>query len=323
MNKKILLWILIISKLSAQKYIPFTCEDNYWRLSYYFEPAHTSLAAGYVFSNHDTIIKNKSYKKLLYCEQQYFTLTCFFNKILGYFRDDTINRKVYFQSLNLSVPELLLFDFNKNINDSIDYYILYELVTLPESGMYSSVKAKIIDKDSVLLCNNYRRRLKIKLNSGYFFGCNMPVPPASSLTIVEGAGIIEYMGPFGNQMCFPRSFKCYVKKNSSNSFEIIQSGFSYGYHNYYCDINENCTIITNIPLNTLEEEVIKIRYNADIIHFTVNNKRPYEIQLYNINAKLLFKEHINENEFTLNIQNLSAGIYILKINETIKKIIKY
>jgi hypothetical protein len=323
MNTKILLCIIIPFSLSAQKYIPFTHPDNYWRLSYYLEPVHTSLSAGYFFSNQDTIIKNKFYKKLLYCEQQYFTFTCNGNKTLGYFRDDTINRRVYFQSLKLSEPELLLFDFNKNINDTIDHYILHEIITWPQGGTYSSVKAIIFDKDSVLLCNNYRKRIKIKLNSGCITGCNMPAPPACSLTVVEGSGIIEFIGPFGNQMCFPRNFICYVMKNSYNNYEIIQSGYTFNNHNYYCNSSDPCSTITNIHQNTIEEKIIRIKYNSDVLYIVGNHSNPYEIKLYDVNAKLLFHEKINENEYALKIESLPAGVYVIKINETIRKIIKY
>lgn len=131
----------------------------------------------------DTIIGGSLYKKLNYSGNSYSNKG---NKIVagyaGAFRDDTINRTVWYY-------EILMFDYNLTINDTI------------ERGLYSG---EIINKiDSVFYCGKYFKR--------FIFKDTFNEP-----SLIENIRVLDYVqrvyeGPTG--YC---ELACYYETNNSD-----------------------------------------------------------------------------------------------------------
>jgi hypothetical protein len=131
----------------------------------------------------DTIIGGSLYKKLYYSGNSYCSIG---NKIVagyaGAFRDDTINRTVWYY-------EIPMFDYNLTINDTI------------ERGLYSG---EIIDKiDSVSYCGKYFKRFIFKNT-------------ANEPSLIENIRALDcvqmvYEGPTG--YC---ELACYYETNNSD-----------------------------------------------------------------------------------------------------------
>src|SRR5690606_12709269 len=80
------------------------------------------------------------------------------------------------------------------------------------------------------------------------------------------------------------------------------------------DVNEQDFIENNIdvyPNPTTDKIIISRKQNT-----------PLNIDFYNLTGKLLLSENMTENNHILDLSNYPKGIYMLKIGNEMKKIIK-
>lgn len=61
----------------------------------------------------------------------------------------------------------------------------------------------------------------------------------------------------------------------------------------------------------------------DELHIKLPNVSTYKIEIFNMSGQLLSQLESHKSEFTLDTSNLKPGIYFVKINHSVKKIIKH
>lgn len=119
-------------------------------------------------ANTDTILFTKSYKKFYH---NYTNPSFVQNSHVGYLREDTVNRRVYFMDKTTFLEELL-YDFSMNVGDSIFMNFPNTLMPFPK-GYY---KVKTIQ--NVTIKSGVRKLYKLKRNTGN----------SDTLRIIESVG---------------------------------------------------------------------------------------------------------------------------------------
>jgi hypothetical protein len=85
--------------------------------------------------------------------------------------------------------------------------------------------------------------------------------------------------------------------------------------------SEDCA---SVGISDLEYSEFKIIPNpaADWIHIEIDNADNMPIVLSDLNGKILLRQTLSENEPSIDIRNLSNGIYLVKIGQTINRFVK-
>ncbi len=287
--KKIIIIFLFISTLNsfAQTYFPFPDSIGVWKqTSSFYQPNGQGDTHYNIFMNGDTTIDGASYNKLyIYsCGQiiifppspiPIFDCPIDTSNSFYYGALREVNKRVYFlpdslynssrvypfcftsntgngwPSLN---EELLLYDFNVNVGDTVIYEIL------------DSLKMVIISIDSVLIQSSYRKRFNYNLLYNWSMQC---VPFGTGLNYVEGIGDI-------NSGLFSLFIWYFENGEYLNCFEDNEVTFS-----------NNGGYITN-SLNELSNEPnLKIYPNPSSSKLFIELENPTQttICLFDINGK--------------------------------------
>jgi hypothetical protein len=139
--------------------------NSYSQLNHFFPDsnAYFSVSAYKFYFHGDTLIDSKKYKKV-------FTHSVFSNSnYLAAVREDTIGMKIY-SFFNDDHQERLIYDFSLEAGDTASIYTYWPFRTAEKKHI------KVVHVDSILINNQYRRRLEIE--RGDFW--------------VEGIGSIEW-----------------------------------------------------------------------------------------------------------------------------------
>ena len=108
--------------------------------------APPSVQRGKYTAAKDTLLFTKTYKKFY---QMYMMPAFPLNSHVGYLREDTVNRKVYFMDKTTFLEELL-YDFSMNVGDSI--FMNFPSTTPPFPKGYYKVKAIDVYKRQIYTC---------------------------------------------------------------------------------------------------------------------------------------------------------------------------
>jgi len=281
--------IVFLSFSQTNIYYPFPEGNVVWNYNYihFCFGGHANEFYSIIIDG-DTIISDSTYKKLhipFVLSLTTGTCTSVSPGYKGAFRQDTLNRKVYFVSPS-SNTELLLYDFNLQIGDTI-------------IRPYGYAVDVVIDIDSVLVGSNYRKRWKI--NQGY------------NIYIIEGIGstyglIANSPGAYVDHpdyflTCFSEN-NMILYPNQNNNCEIITGVETDKEKDFGVSIFPNPSAGTATLL--------------------INDSN-IEVKLINIRSllgQLLYSKHLNEAKALIDISNLNNGIYILEIITCEKTIIK-
>jgi hypothetical protein len=153
-----LILIFFASKVNAQTsvYHPFPEHEAVWNFNfrpYCFIGSPGTNDYSITFSG-DTIINNKIYHKLITPYVYSSTIGLCYNIAAGYkgaIRQDTTLKKVFYCAPTTQI-EKLLYDFNMQVGDTVKGFL--NSINLPTIDT-------VINIDSVLVGNNYRKRWKI------------------------------------------------------------------------------------------------------------------------------------------------------------------
>lgn len=199
---------------------------------------------------------------------------------IGYLREDTLNRKVYYYYLksrhqHCESQELLLYDFNLSINDTFKTIIpCYSL----DSCFYLTNRLNNIE--SLQLKNGEIINNFIFDHGSYseYLGNSFPLPIDTFYTCIAN---YEY------------TFIC-LKKNN----EPI--------HGDLCNL---------VYSNELSQNVTDIYPNPASTTLTINNPSNEKLRMliFNINGIKMLEKELYSNHETITIQELSAGIFFYKI----------
>lgn len=217
----LLAFILItIGRADGQTYTPFPTSDGFWKeISIDGQCVNDDNPSGvcnvyqYILSG-DTVINNITYKKLNSSGVKSYTGQYKNGGYCGCYRNDIINKKVYYLPKN-SIHDTLLYDFNLHLNDTLPISYIYDR----RDGIFT------IDKiDSVLMGSTYLKEFHI---SKAAFG---------EAFLIEGIGstlgLFGFIRPYFEQM---EELICF-KNNKESLFYERYSSYKFA----------NCDSLTNI-----------------------------------------------------------------------------
>ncbi|MCB0408897.1 MAG: T9SS type A sorting domain-containing protein [Flavobacteriales bacterium] len=312
--KRILLTIFIFFSINtfSQTYFPFPDSTGTWKqfTIQSFGPGQEETTPHILFMNGDTTINGKNYTKIYkyscptlsnaislpgsfsFCQidtlnSQYYGGLRETNKQIYFIPDSLIQNEFCYNSIFPDPPsynqELLLYNFNKTIGDTILYSYL------DSSYIY------IYDIDSILIDNSYRKQYHYYYTNNGSMSCY-----PNSQNYVEGLGDINN-GLFSILMIYFESsyyFGCYQDNQIS-------------YVNYY-----NVTNCETVSTNNKEViELIEIYPNPakEKLNIRLDNYKNSKLEIYDILGNRLFTFLPTNNDNWIDISILKTGIYILKI----------
>lgn len=283
--------ILLSYHPNAQDYVPFPTSNAEWKIN------HFSIFGGNftqrVVMSGDTMINNKTYQKI-FSNNPYSTNTedsLFYSLAL---REE--EKKIYFVD-NGTVEEHLLYDFTKEVGDSVTIFATFGNSTIVP------ITSKIDAIDSIqLIDGSYRKQYFFEWYNEYW---------------IEGIGsTFKPLEPFDNISDNSYTLECF-----SDNEKLV-----YSLNSTSCDGFVN---VSN-PKNNNDIAVFPNPFqdNLTVINNS-ENSRIKNISIFDFLGRIFFKsENTNGKKMEFNLKNIPLGVYYLKINfedDTflIEKIIKY
>lgn len=153
--------VLVASTAHAQKtavYVPFLIENAHWNTTSWakYEP---TIYTQTIISNEDTVIGTHTYKKMYSRSLKQASVAAGVriadkpDECIKAFREDTANMRVYIYEY-WHLRERLMFDFNKNVGDSM----FFDLLNLVVGGKVNKI-------DTVFIAGRYRTRFTLSIAS--------------------------------------------------------------------------------------------------------------------------------------------------------------
>lgn len=285
--------LLTIGEINGQTYQIFPTVDGYWKVQYgnvICVDIHgiSSVCSEYQYIvTGDTIISNETFRKISISGQDRNSIDetwTFWNSgYHGCYRNDIVNKRVYYIPKD-SIIEILLYDFNLNVND-----------TLPETFVYnqSGYTTITIDQiDSILINNTYLKRYHLD-NAGF-----------GGQYLIEGIGstlgLLSPITPFFEHHYILLCFK--------NDYDNL----------CYQDYNDpDCDLITEVQEENLNHTNIEIFPNPATNYLRIENpqNRDLSFEIFNTKGQIIKTIWKMENSYSINISELNVGLYFIRISE--------
>jgi hypothetical protein len=283
-----LLFIMVSAILFAQSgvYHPIPVSGAIWRE--YFGGYQVNCTDYQLSITGDTLIEDKVYHKLQQFGVTYFSDpmgNCIFPAPIPYtyypgaFRNDSIDRKVYFFS-DGQLSEKLLYDFNLHLNDKLPETYRYQY------GMNSDT-AYISRIDSVMIGNEYHQRYAISIGSLLEY-----------MYLIEGIGssyglLSELNPPFE----FGSNLLCFMQDSIT----------------VYPDPGYDCVLVTGADDHPQVVRRFSISPNPIISGIGVVNMLPdmtlSELFFYDVVGKEVLRINDIKQGSVIHAENLHGGLY--------------
>ena len=273
-----------------------TCEKSTNCSGKFYENNH------YMIGN-DTIIHNKTYSKIIVSTiRNNDTISDLY--IGGYIREDENHKMIYSLLTYISdSTEVLLYDFSikKDSLFTSTYKIVYHIPDGNDTVTELFFSSKVLEIDSV---NYYGvKRLCIKFDS-YTMNWVGDIPTQDTIEWIEGIGskqgLIDYRYG-GNLLCFKQDAKIAYLNNY---------GFDCSYSGPLVGIQSKEMVNLNVYPNPAKN-VVNIQSDK-----LINN-----VILFKITGEILGQYKPKNSQYQIDLSNIGKGLYILKIDNTFKKII--
>lgn len=296
--KKLIIIILgscLLNPIYSQIYHPIPNDSVWWveQLSYpYMGGSCIEFRYSYIYPNGLVNISGENYIELRsnhVVEYQYFgppPSPCpssgysLSDQFYAFIRNDSINRKIYlYDTVNLHA-DVLLYDFNLNVGDTVQSINGYEINNCPNDTFI--VQAI----DSVDIEGEYRKRFEVTTNGGGW----------SPIYIIESIG--SNLG-----LAYP-----YYCPFEANSFFICYHHNQLEYGNTsssYC--------IQTLAVPTIANEPKPIISNLGNHMYEIKIAGAGNIQCLDALGRSMFSSAFQQSTI-LNLHELKAGIYYLVIN---------
>jgi hypothetical protein len=285
------LLVFTISASFAQVYKPFPTSGATWRE--YQNGYQCDCCSDYqLFINGDTVINTMTYHKLRKTGMMYFedlNGNCHpifwynINQYAGGFRNDSINKRVYYFP-PYALNETLLYDFNLNLGDTT---VTYLSEFIGESWVVTNV-------DSVLIGNEYHRRLQLN-------DC-LDKP----LHIIEGVGsTFGLLSPF---ICWEPWYE-----HVSNLMCFKQDN-----QTVYPDPNIDCQLVSSVnQIDDFNQDVhVSIFPNPSNDNLSITSSlMDFHICIINESGQLLYKKKVDSNSTQIDISTWKNGQYFIELSK--------
>ncbi|NOZ47908.1 MAG: T9SS type A sorting domain-containing protein [Chlorobi bacterium] len=203
-----------------------------------------------------------------------------------YFKGDTILHEFKPVSYWFYVEELLLYDFSKNVGDTIYF-------GNPPTNYVESVIENI---DTIQIDNTLRKVYHFKNYSWVEWIEGI----GNTRGLLFTSGDLPSNGIWGNLICF--------KQND----EILY--FNNGF-------DECMPTISGIPINKTFQIYVFPNPSAKNINISFPTNETGTLAIYNIDGKKVFENKIyNSKEFEINLSNIAQGMYLLVFKNKDNKI---
>lgn len=284
---KILLFLLTFCTLvQAQKYVSFPTDSAEWRYEQYTvtSPIGPSYYTAKTYFSGNTVINGTSYK--MATSYPYNTTRAMV------FRDDTLDRKVYFMIVDSNYAghpgynlyqEYVLYDFNLLPGDTLSF-------SSPGGGSLNTIYVSSVD--SVVARGITRKRIN--------FSSQISGMPYTA-SWVEGVGsMAEFLGPIAD-VYFESGSRLYCFK-SHPSGAFYEAG---GFHQLDCS--------DYVGEEEFELRPLKVYPSPAEDILMIENSKPFDlIQIYSLAGKLIYTERFSEK---LNTEQLQPGMYFLRVSD--------
>lgn len=321
MKKAILLLLFIVFTIqtNAQDYVPLAIEGAQWVIykehtdpdglpPFEFYPPFNDQYYGYKIEGNITIngidykkVYRRSFTPVNPDTNNFITTPLFIDDeyLFGAIRDDVPNRKVYgIKFCNADYyhypdwcncdEEILMYDFNMNINDYYPNSCLFEFAYGNDGDYYiGEIIYQYIEEET-------RQIQRIYDSIGDTYLLRMFEGMGSNAGLFEGLCYFE---------CNPKTFLALYCVGTDE--ECLQD-YLLANNNHFIDI---ITTIYPNPTN-------------DIINIDLIDKLDAKIQIFNMYGKKVFNKQFVQDFIAIDISNYTNGIYILKINNQTIKLIK-
>jgi hypothetical protein len=286
-----ILLILTSVSINAQGYHGFPTVDGYWKVQFgnvTCLDVHflNDICSEYQYIvDGDTIIGPESYKKINLSGRDRNsdeTWTFWDSGYHGCYRNDLANKQVFFIAKD-SLNEILLYDFNLEVND-----------TLPDTYVYHPEEYSIITidgVDSILVNNTYLKRYH--LNGAGFGGEYLIEGIGSTL------GLLTYITPF-----FEQHYDLLCFKNDDEGL-------------YYYEFDSTaCELITYVSEPILPPGKTEIFPNPATDGFWVENYQDDEIivDIYNAAGQRLKSIRTTTKVTYIDIAEIPKGMLLINIS---------
>ena len=229
----------------------------------------------------DTILGAYHYRKLYYTNDS----TMFYWHYISAMREDTAHKKVFCWS---EQNEYLYYDFGLNKNDTFKSNALYVLCT-----------QLIVDSIGETTLLNKEKRKTFFL-SGNGFGKDI---------WIEGIGSMSGLTNVRDAIC---SFDFYSALNCFTENDILKYKSSQYSTCYYTTVG--------IPKINVEGFLNIFPNPFQNILYINSNKLISQIEIFSSEGKIIYSNKIfnlkNSDRYTLNLSNLSPGLYLIKITNS-------
>ena len=235
--KLLIIAIVVCSNVFSQTnvYKPFTQGFGFWSMT---EQSINGLNYYQYKTSGDSLIGSYTYKKVLYSVSLHNPFNFGSYTFLFGYRNDSINKKVYYLDVTNGVnSDLLWYDFNLAIGDTVKSTYSYMKNVFPNNRVVQSI-------DSVLICGSYYKR--------FHFNC---IDDAADL--VEGIGFMDNFIHTGRGNDCP--FEPYV---------VYTTGFSTCYFTSVKDYSKDYQV--KLYPNPASSE-LKINSSVQIHEYTILN----------------------------------------------------
>ncbi|MFO0357366.1 MAG: T9SS type A sorting domain-containing protein [Sphingobacteriaceae bacterium] len=275
----------------------------------------------------DTITINGSLYKKLYQLSAPASLNYATKALMGYLREDTIAKKIYYKNHN--APEFVLYDFSLNVNDSL---ILNFPNYSSNNGYYrlDSIKTKTE-------LGGPRRHFYFRKHVNNFN------PNQDYFDVIEGIGnsyhllyIFTYWtgtGPFNSSSaCYhPWQYGLACKHNdNAKEFQSCTHTYFNQQWNYPNVFGDPCNYFytTGGLKNNDLEQLVKIGPSPadDLLHIQIESSfQQKELIISDLSGKEIFNSnspsvYISSNLINIKTSGLANGVYLLQLKLNDKKI---
>lgn len=270
---------LTISFYTALSQQSIVNESGLWStLELHCLPGGNSYTTYFIKFEGDTVVENKTYKKVLKCDEESQTNWTTY----GLIREDEENR-VYLKAIGYI--EGLIYDFGVAVGDSV---VALNVYINPDTLHFV-----VTQVDSVLLLDGYRKRVTLfEYNN---FKEEVWIEGVGSLFGVLNSCNDSYGGLCGgyNSLCYEENGTLVYRHET--------------YDECYISIVTN-TKTTEAPKLTVYPNPVK---SIATIYFTEAGKK--EVEIYNLQGVKLISAKGNDNKITVNLKHLNNDIYILNV----------